>query len=243
MDAVLSASGVTVRYAGHAAVESVTMSLAASELTALMGPNGAGKSTLLNALAGLLPHEGTVSCCGRIRTAPFPGLALVPQRARIRTGLPLSASQVVATACLHPRKWWSRPDRHQRGHIADAMGTLGIARLANTPFRTLSGGQAQRVLLARALVQRPAVLLLDEPYAGLDAEGTSVLNACLARLADSGTAVLAAVHDPAVAREVFQRVILLNKGVVAEGAPGEVLDAAALGGGGAAPGAAARTAA
>ena len=225
---VLAARGLTVRYGQHSAVDAVSLSLEHSELIALIGPNGAGKSTLLGALAGILPYQGAVLYCGCTRKVPAPGIAFVSQRASVHVNLPLSAEQVVATGCLDPRRWWRRPDKGQRTHIVEAMERMDIAPLARRPFRLLSGGQAQRVLLARALAQQPTVLLLDEPYAGLDPEGIAALNSCLTGLSRSGTAVLAAVHDLALARNVFHRAIIINQGVLADGLPAE----AAYGGAG-----------
>ncbi|GAA3327559.1 metal ABC transporter ATP-binding protein [Paeniglutamicibacter sulfureus] len=222
---ILAARGLVVAYSGRTAVDRVDLNVRHAELVALVGPNGAGKSSLLAALAGLGPHTGSVLRCGCTGAQPTPGIAYVPQSPDLRTAFPLSAAQVVATGSLDARRWWRRPDAAQRAAAADAMERLDVADLAHRPFADLSGGQARRVLLARALAQGPKLLLLDEPHAGLDVEAATTLNTALAALAQAGTAVLASVHDLDLVRGAFTRTIVLDRRILADGPTSELLPA------------------
>ncbi|WP_417365821.1 metal ABC transporter ATP-binding protein [Glutamicibacter arilaitensis] len=225
---ILAARALAVEYAGRVAVDHVDVSVRHAELVALVGPNGAGKSSLLAALAGLGPHTGSVLRCGCTDGQPTPGIAYLPQNPQLRTAFPLNAAQVVATGCLQARRWWRRPNAAQHAEAANAMATLGITELAHQPFAELSGGQARRVLLARALAQGPKVLLLDEPHAGLDADAASALNSALASVARSGTAVLASVHDLDLVRGAFTRTIVLDRRIKADGPTERLLPAGGL---------------
>jgi ABC-type Mn2+/Zn2+ transport system ATPase subunit len=195
--AILEARGVTVRYGRRTAIENVDFALAAGDLVALVGRNGAGKSTLLRALAGFTSHAGTV-----VRTAPAchhhrgeVRVAFVPQRAAPRWDLPISVRQVVTTGRLNRRRWWRRPDAADRCAVDAALTRLDLHALADRPVSALSGGQAQRLLLARALAQDPDVVLLDEPCDGLDTASVTALIAALTRLAGDGIAVCCALHE------------------------------------------------
>jgi ABC-type Mn2+/Zn2+ transport system ATPase subunit len=226
---ILEARGVTVRYGRRTAIESVDFALAAGDLVALVGRNGAGKSTLLRALAGLTGHDGTV-----VRTAPachHPGevrVAFVPQRAAPRWDLPISVRQAVTTGRLNPRRWWRRPDADDRCAVDTALTRLDLHALADRPVSALSGGQAQRLLLARALAQDPDVLLLDEPCDGLDTASVTALIAALTRLAGDGIAVCCALHEIPLARTAFHRAVAIDRVVLADGAAGQVLSAGGL---------------
>jgi len=214
-DRALVTRGLSVHYGVHVALRNVDLAVGRGELLALVGRNGAGKSSLLSALAGVCPCHGTVDWSA----AP---VAYVAQRATPRWEMPLEVRQVVATGCLRGRRWWQRPTPADQRRVAAALERLDLSGLARRPVRTLSGGQAQRVLLARALAQRPRVLLLDEPYGGLDEVSVDVLNTALTDLAATGVAVIAAVHELGVVRRTFQRVVALDGRVVADGSPAEV---------------------
>jgi ABC-type Mn2+/Zn2+ transport system ATPase subunit len=227
---ILQARAVTVRYGRHTAVENVDLTLAAGDLVALVGRNGAGKSTLLRAVAGVTGYEGTV-----VRTAPAchhhrgeVRVAFVPQRAAPRWDLPISVRQAVSTGRLDPRRWWRRPDAEDRRAVDAGLGRLDLHTLADRPVAALSGGQAQRLLLARALAQDPDVLLLDEPCDGLDTAAVTALIAAVTRLARDGIAVCCALHDLHLARTAFQRAVAIDRVVLADGPAGQVLSADGL---------------
>jgi len=209
---VLEARGLTVRRRGAEVLRGVDLELRRAEVTAILGPNGAGKSTLLAALAGLLPRAaGSLECHGRLASAgQTAALARRPVLANVELAL----------------AWWGVPRGERRGRALRALAALGAEGLAGRGATTLSGGEARRVHLARVLAVEPDVMLLDEPFAGLDPSVRSELLYAVADvLRDPHRATCLVVHDRAEAWALADRVVVLLDGrVAASGAPGEVLE-------------------
>jgi ABC-type sulfate/molybdate transport systems ATPase subunit len=203
---------VSVRRDRRVVVAGVSLELRAGEIVALLGPNGAGKSTLLGALAGALePAGGQIERHGRVAIAlQAPDLARRSVLANV-------------TAALG---WWGvpRPDRAHRARRA--LEGIGAAHLAHRQAQTLSGGERRRVHLARVLAVEPDILLLDEPFAGLDAEvRAALLEDVLSALRSETRATLVVVHDRAEAWALADRLLILIDGrLVADGAPRELLE-------------------
>jgi len=217
---LVEASGVSAGYDGPPVLEGIAFSARAGERVALLGPNGAGKTTLFRVLLGELPpRSGGLRLEGRA--------ASVPQTERSRLDFPVSALDVALMGTLPMLPWWRRPGRAERARARAALAEVGLADRADATFGALSGGQRQRVLIARALVQDARILLLDEPYSGLDVVSAQRLSALLETLAAEGRAVLIATHDVEQAR-AWERVLCLNRHQVAFGAPAEVLTRDAL---------------
>ena len=193
-------------------VSDVSVELREGEIVALLGPNGAGKSTLLDALAGALPAES-----GRIERYGRVGIALqAPDLAR-RT---VFANVMLALA------WWGVPRGERADRARAALRAIGAEHLARRPAATLSGGERRRVHLARAIAVNPEVLMLDEPFAGLDAEvRANLLEDALSALRSTTRATLVVVHDRAEAWALADRLLILIDGrLVASGPPREVLE-------------------
>jgi ABC-type sulfate/molybdate transport systems ATPase subunit len=209
---LLACEHLSVRRGEREVVHDANLELRRGELVALLGPNGAGKSTLLDALAGALaPVHGTIDRRGRV------AVALQSADLARRT---VRANVILALA------WWGVP-RGQRGSRAqDALATMGADHLANRQANTLSGGERRRVHLARALAVRPDILLLDEPFAGLDAEARAkLLEDAVSALRSSTRATLVVVHDRAEAWALADRLLILLDGrLVAAGSPRELLE-------------------
>jgi ABC-type Mn2+/Zn2+ transport system ATPase subunit len=213
--ALIEASDFGTGYDGSLAISGVSFSLGAGQTLALLGPNGGGKTTLLRAVLGQLrPIEGT------LRVAV--GCGTVPQTERSRLDYPVSALDVAAMGALSSLPWWRRPGRREREAAAEALDRVGLGPLADETFGQLSGGQRQRVLIARALVQDAGVLLLDEPFSGLDRPSTERLEALIAELAGEGRGIAIATHDLEQARGC-DLVLCINKRQVACGQPEQVL--------------------
>ncbi len=214
--ALIEAEGLAAGYDGTAAISGVDFRLGGGQTLALLGPNGGGKTTLLRALLGELPP-----LAGTLRVAATCGT--VPQTERSRLDYPVSALDVATMGALPRLPWWRRPGRREREAAAGALDRVGLRALAEQTFGRLSGGQRQRVLIARALVQEAGVLLLDEPFSGLDRPSAESLERLIAELAGEGRAVVIATHDLEQAR-ACDLVLCLNKRQVAAGPPDQVLD-------------------
>jgi ABC-type Mn2+/Zn2+ transport system ATPase subunit len=192
-------------------LDDLTFTVEPGQRLAILGPNGGGKSTLLRALLGeLAPLAGSLAVAGRC--------SVVPQTERSRLDYPVSALDVATMGAVSRLPWWRRPGRRERRSALAALAEVGLEPLAQRSFGELSGGQRQRVLVARALVQDAGIVLLDEPFTGVDAASADVLSALIDRLAAEGRGVLIATHDVDQARG-FDRVLCLNGRQVAFGAP------------------------
>lgn len=189
--------GVTVIYPGltQPALSNVTLGLARGRRTALIGPNGAGKSTLLKALVGLAAlAQGRISLLGRAAAPGNPQVAYVPQRSDVDWRFPITAAGVALMGRDVHLRWPRWPSRADRALAATALGLVGMGAYAKRHIAALSGGQQQRVFLARALAQQAELLLLDEPFAGVDAATRRVLRRGIEALVGAGTAVMLASH-------------------------------------------------
>jgi len=198
----------------------VSFDLHRGERLAVLGPNGGGKTTLFKLLLGQLPPlAGSVRAAGRF--------GYVPQTERSRLDYPVTARDVALMGTLSTLPWWRRPSRRDRAFAEAALERVGLVELTEARFGDLSGGQRQRVLVARALVQDAPILLLDEPFTGIDRPSEQLLDALLKELAAEGRAIVAATHDLEQAR-AWDRVLCLNRRMIAFGEPDAVLSAEVL---------------
>jgi ABC-type Mn2+/Zn2+ transport system ATPase subunit len=211
----LSTRDLAASYGGPVVLSDVTFDAEQGERIGVLGPNGGGKSTLFRVLLGeLRPLRGS------LRRPPR--LGFVPQTERSRLDYPVSALDVALMGTLSRVPWWRPVGRSERRAALAALERVGLAALAGEQFGELSGGQRQRVLVARALVQDAPVLLLDEPFSGVDQTSAELLERLLVDLAAEGRALLVATHDLEQARR-FDRVLCLNRRQIAFGPPEETL--------------------
>ena len=231
MDGYLTIDDVTVGYNGVPALAGVSMAVPHGAQVAIVGPNGAGKSTLFKALVGLLPlRSGRVLLHGHL-----PGnrksdtIAYVPQREEIDWSFPVTVRDAVMMGRYGRLSWLRRPQPADRDIVAGCLDELDIADLADRPIGELSGGQQQRVFLARALAQDPHVLLLDEPFTGVDMTAKQALLDLLTRLRKRDITVLVSTHDMETASQRFELVALLDGRLIAYGPPPEVFTAEHIG--------------
>ena len=219
----LRVAGASFAYAQTPALTGIDFDLHAGEAVALIGPNGSGKSTLLKGILGLIHRTaGTVEVLGHA-TAPAGTVGYVPQTDELDPEFPVSLEQVVMMGRYRALGWLRLPGKKDRQAVAAALDTVGLSHLAKTRFGELSGGQQQRGLLARAVAAGPRLLLLDEPFNGLDQSNRDALVGTVERLKADGVAVLVSTHDLELARAVCERVLLLNGSQVAFGARESVL--------------------
>jgi iron complex transport system ATP-binding protein len=225
---MITASAVTVRYGQALALDAVAAAAADGEWLGIIGPNGAGKTTLLRAAAGLLACDGEITAAGR----PIAGLsrrelarliAYVPQLPQFPPDMTVSEYVLLGrTAHIGYLRSESAVDLRV---CAEVIGRLDLAAMAGRTLRTMSGGELQRVVLARALAQEAPVLLLDEPTSALDlGRRMDALELIDELRAERGLTVLSAIHDLTLAGQFADRLLLLAGGrAVTTGAPGEVL--------------------
>jgi manganese transport system ATP-binding protein len=226
---VIQIWGLTVRYGSIVALDGVDLDVDAGQALGIIGPNGSGKSTLLKSIAGLVePDAGTVRVFGQSPHALAPGtIGYVPQVEDVDWFFPVSVRDVVEMGRF-PRMGILAPaTTHDRERVGAALDALGIQELAARHISELSGGQRQRVFVARALAQEPRLLLLDEPATGVDATTEESLLGIVRGLAQSGMAVVMTTHDLDRAEEWFDRLAVVDRRIVAIGAPKAILDSEA----------------
>ncbi len=215
---------------GAAVLEGINLSIQAGERVAIVGPNGAGQSTLFKVITGLMPHRtGDVQEHGHSHHAgDCPAIGYVPQREEGDWRFPLTVRDVVVMGTIREVGWLRWPGRKQRQVAEAALEQVGLAALADRSIAELSGGQQQRIFIARALAQHADVLLLDEPFSGIDAQAFEAIFAILDTLRGQGVTVLLSTHDLEMASTRFDRLVLLNRRVIAEGPAATVLTAERL---------------
>jgi ABC-type Mn2+/Zn2+ transport system ATPase subunit len=206
---------VSVTYGDQRALDAVSFEIESGEQVAVVGPNGAGKSTLFKLIAGTLkPSRGRVSMCGQ-EPDRHTCIAYVPQRSQIDWSFPVTVEDVVLMGRVGRMGLLRRARRGDWASVRASLARVDAAHLAKKQIGELSGGQQQRVFIARALAQEASVLLLDEPLTGLDAPSQEAIFGILASLRPDRVTVLVATHDLNLAAQRFDRVMLLNKGIVA----------------------------
>ena len=220
----MDVEGLSVAYDGRYALQGLSFRLEHGSRVAVVGPNGAGKSTLFKALVGLVAaREGSILIHGLPLGGHQDCVAYVPQRENVDWNFPVTVRDVVMMGRYGQLGWLSRPRKRDRDIVADSLAQMGMADFAGRSINELSGGQQQRVFLARALAQEPHIFLMDEPFNGVDAPTQEATFALLDRLRRDGVTALISTHDLNLAATRFDRVLLLNRELVAEGPPAQVL--------------------
>jgi ABC-type Mn2+/Zn2+ transport system ATPase subunit len=220
---VLEARDLTVELGGRVVLEGVSFWIARGEFLCLCGPNGGGKTTFLKTALGLVrPRSGVVEVLGTTPEKARPGVGYLPQRKGFAPDFPATALDLIVA---NRRGKWPlrvRPEERERARIV--LARMGGDGLLDRPLSALSGGETQRVFLGRALINDPALLLLDEPTAGVDARGRAEFLNLLAEIAaQARMAVVLVTHNQNAVRRLATRAVYLDRKVLAFGPPGEVL--------------------
>jgi len=216
---ILSVTGLTVIYNREPAIQGVTFDVLAGERVAIIGPNGAGKSTLIKTVMGLLQAQaGTVRVQGDTRFC----LGYVPQHEGVDWDFPVTVREVVMMGRVRHIGWLRRAGRDQWAAVDAALARVGMSDLADRQIGELSGGQRRRVFIGRALAQQANILLLDEPFSGVDASAQAGLMDVLDALNGDGLTVILCTHDLGLAFSRFDKVLALRRELIAYGAPAAV---------------------
>jgi zinc/manganese transport system ATP-binding protein len=218
--AAISFHDLTLGYNRHPAVHHITGEVARGDLLALVGPNGAGKSTLLKGIVGQLkPLSGSLSLDG----LKWSDIAYLPQQIDIDRTFPISVFDAVAMGLWHDIGAWRGLDSERSQAVQEALRTLGMQDLGDRSVGALSGGQFQRVLFARLLLQDASIILLDEPFRAVDTKTVDDLLRLIDRWHAEGRTVIAALHDLDQVRAHFPKTLLIAREVVAWGPTRQVL--------------------
>lgn len=203
---MITLNQLTVGYQGHAVTPALEGVFATGSMTALVGANGSGKSTLLKTMAGLLrPVSGSVSM-----PRPRVNLGWLPQQSEIEKTFPISVFDLVAMGCWQKCGWFGAINRSLREAIMAALEKVGMRAFATAQPGTLSGGQLQRVLFARLLVQDAPLMMLDEPFAGVDSQTTELLLQLLQERHQAGCTLIVVLHDMATVEKYFPQTLRLK---------------------------------
>jgi zinc transport system ATP-binding protein len=207
--------GGAVSYAGVPVLRGVDVAVHSGEVVALLGPNGSGKSTLLRAVLGLVPLSA-----GSLEVFGTPGerfgerarIGYVPQHQTVGGGVPATVDEVVSTGRLVSHRWRPWLTGSDRAVVADAIATVGLTEKTRERMSSLSGGQQRRALIARALASQPDLLVMDEPFAGVDVPNQEILAATLSTLVAGDVTLLLATHEIAPIAALVSRTVVVDHG-------------------------------
>jgi len=214
----LELDGVEVSYGPTFTLSGVTARIAPGQVVGVIGPNGSGKSTLLKAIAGVAPLQvGTILLGGEDLRRFASRVAYVPQREEVSWDFPVTARDVVLMGTYRTVGWLRRPGRTERARADAALERLGLGGMGDRHISQFSGGQQQRIFLARAMVQEPVVVLLDEPFTGVDVTNRAIYHEAIQEFASAGLIVILATHELDEVQHTTDAVMCLNHRMVAFG--------------------------
>jgi len=214
MNSVIDFENLSFSYGDNVILEDVSFSVAHGESLGIIGPNGGGKTTLLKLILGFLtPKTGVVRVFGKPPRGASTRIGYVPQALHFDKQFPISLYELVLTGRLSHLPWYGVYSKEDKAFAMQAIEKVELTEFANAPFGSLSGGQAQRALIARALASDPSILLLDEPTANVDSKAEAYIFSLLKELQGQIT-VLMVTHDLSAAIEIVQRVLCVQHSVV-----------------------------
>jgi len=215
---------LTVSYNARPALLDVSVNIEADQLVGIIGPNGAGKSTFIKAVLGFVrPDLGTVRIGGTNAQNAKGQVAYVPQRGAVDWDFPITVKEVALMGRYQQIPWYSSPQKEDGETALEALKMVRMEEFADRQIGELSGGQQQRVFMARALAQGSNILLLDEPFAGVDAATERAILEVLDRAKRSGKTLVVVHHDLSTAAEYFDKLLLIKQRLYAYGEPAAVL--------------------
>ncbi|MFD2728645.1 metal ABC transporter ATP-binding protein [Enterococcus camelliae] len=226
---MIQVTNLTVAYSNQElAIERINLTFEGPMIAGIIGPNGAGKSTLLKAILAILPHEGEVTIDGQTAKKGRKKVAYVEQKSQIDYTFPIKVKECVSLGTYNEVGLCRKLQSKQWQQVDEALAKVGLSEFANRQISELSGGQFQRVLIARCLVQQADYIFLDEPFVGIDLISEQIIMGLLNDLKKEGRTILIVHHDLSKVKLYFDHVLLLNKQVIAYGPTADTFTAEQL---------------
>lgn len=218
MKNTIAVSNLHVSYYGNEALSNINFTISEGSIVGIIGPNGAGKSTLLKAILNLIPKsKGEIIVLGSEINVARKRIAYVPQRSTIDWDFPITVKETVLIGTYPTIRLLKKPGRKEKEWALKCLEKVDMLEFQNRQIGELSGGQQQRVFLARALAQKAELFLLDEPFVGIDVTSEEMIVKILKELRDEGKTIIVVHHDLSKAEKYFDKLLLLNKELIAKG--------------------------
>lgn len=212
---------LTVTYKDTPALENINVKLSKSKIIGIVGPNGAGKSTLIKAILNIIPSKGIVTIDDKVSKEQLSNVAYVEQKIKIDYTFPIKVRECVSLGIYPKIGLFKKLKKEDWKKVDDALKLVGLEEYSNRQISELSGGQFQRVLIARCLVQEAKYIFLDEPFIGIDSVSEEIIMNTLRKLRDNGHTILIVHHDLRKVHAYFDEVLLLNKKLISYGSTKE----------------------
>ena len=225
---MIEIQNLSVSYQGQLALDKANVTIKGPTITGIIGPNGAGKSTLIKGLLGIVDHQGQALLDGQPLDKELKRIAYVEQKINIDYNFPIKVKECVSLGLYPKIKLFQRLKTSDWDKVKQALKIVGLEDFAERQISQLSGGQFQRVLIARCLVQEADYILLDEPFVGIDSVSEEIIMNTLRDLKKAGKTVLIVHHDLSKVSHYFDQVLLVNREVIAFGPTKETFTEANL---------------
>ena len=212
---------LTVTYKDTPALENINVKLSKSKIIGIVGPNGAGKSTLIKAILNIIPSKGIVTIDDKVSKEQLSNVAYVEQKIKIDYTFPIKVRECVSLGIYPKIGLFKKLKKEDWKKVDDSLKLVGLEEYSNRQISELSGGQFQRVLIARCLVQEAKYIFLDEPFIGIDSVSEEIIMNTLRKLRDNGHTILIVHHDLRKVHAYFDEVLLLNKKLISYGSTKE----------------------
>ena len=218
---MIEIENLTVTYKDTPALDNINVTLSKSKIIGIVGPNGAGKSTLIKAVLNIIPSKGIIKIDNKLSKDQLGSVAYVEQKINIDYNFPIKVRECVSLGIYPKIGLFKNLNKHDWQKVDGALKLVGLEEFSNRQISELSGGQFQRVLIARCLVQEAKYIFLDEPFIGIDSVSEEIIMNTLKKLRDNGHTILIVHHDLRKVHAYFDEVLLLNKKLISYGSTKE----------------------
>ena len=218
---MIEIENLTVTYKDTPALDNINVTLSKSKIIGIVGPNGAGKSTLIKAVLNIIPSKGIIKIDNKLSKDQLGSVAYVEQKINIDYNFPIKVRECVSLGIYPKIGLFKKLKKEDWKKVDDALKLVGLEEFSNRQISELSGGQFQRVLMARCLVQEAKYIFLDEPFVGIDSVSEEIIMNTLRKLRDNGHTILIVHHDLRKVHAYFDEVLLLNKKLISYGSTKE----------------------